>query len=288
VVESILLGTDKEVLIELDRGGREIVTARILPERDAEMEGLRRLGFEMYPAQSAVVDKVIVDGPADRAGIQGGDRIVMLDGKKLWSPAAVKAAVDAGQAVLTLRVERASGGEISVNVRPEKATNRKDRMIGVIWKPSEVQITHPTPQEQVSSAAGLVLRTLRALVTPASSVGLQHLSGPLGIFERLVSLLRTDPRLVLYFSVILNVNLAVLNLLPIPVLDGGHILFSIVEAVRRRQLQAKTIGMIQTCFVVLLAGFFLLVTYHDSMRLKRRMEKPAESADMPIFQKRTK
>jgi hypothetical protein len=46
--------------------------------------------------------------------------------------------------------------------------------------------------------------------------------------------------------------------------------------------------MIQTCFVVLLAGFFLLVTYHDSMRLKRRMEKPAESADMPIFQKRTK
>jgi len=93
---------------------------------------------------------------------------------------------------------------------------------------------------------------------------------------------------VLYFSVILNVNLAVLNLLPIPVLDGGHILFSIVEAVRRRQLQAKTIGMIQTCFVVLLAGFFLLVTYHDSMRLKRRMEKPAESVDMPIFQKRTK
>ena len=288
VVESILLGTDKEILLELDRGDREIVTARILPERDAEMEGLRRLGFEMYPAQSAVVDKVIVDGPADRAGIRSGDRIVMLDGKKLWSPAAVKAAVDAGQAVLALKVERASGGEISVNVRPEKATNRKDRMIGVIWKPSEVQITHPTPQEQVSSAAGLVLRTLRALVTPASSVGLQHLSGPLGIFERLVSLLRTDPRLVLYFSVILNVNLAVLNLLPIPVLDGGHILFSIVEAVRRRQLQAKTIGMIQTCFVVLLAGFFLLVTYHDSMRLKRRMEKPAESADMPIFQKRTK
>lgn len=288
VVESILLGTDKEILLELDRGGREIVTARILPERDAEMEGLRRLGFEMYPAQSAVVAEVIVDGPADRAGIRGGDRIVMLDGGKLWSPAAVKAAVDAGQAVLTLRVERASVGEISVNVRPEKATNRKDRMIGVIWKPSEVQITHPTPQEQVSSAAGLVLRTLRALVTPASSVGLQHLSGPLGIFERLVSLLRTDPRLVLYFSVILNVNLAVLNLLPIPVLDGGHILFSIVEAVRRRQLQAKTIGMIQTCFVVLLAGFFLLVTYHDSMRLKRRMEKPAESAEMPIFQKRTK
>ena len=161
-------------------------------------------------------------------------------------------------------------------------------MIGVIWKMADIQVTHPTPQEQVGSAVGLVWRTLRALVTPASSVGLQHLSGPLGIFERLVSLLRTDPRLVLYFSVILNVNLAVLNLLPIPVLDGGHIVFSLVEAIRRRQMEAKTIVRIQTCFVVLLAGFFLLVTYHDSMRLKKRMEKPAESAEMPLFQGKPK
>ena len=101
-------------------------------------------------------------------------------------------------------------------------------------------------------------------------------------------MLRTDPRLVLYFSVILNVNLAVLNLLPIPVLDGGHIVFSLIEALRKRQMAAKTIVRIQTCFVVMLAGFFLIVTYHDSMRLKKRMEKPAESAEMPVFQKQGK
>jgi regulator of sigma E protease len=88
--------------------------------------------------------------------------------------------------------------------------------------------------------------------------------------------------------VILNVNLAFLNLLPIPVLDGGHILFSLVEAIRRKQMEAKVVVRIQTCFVVLLAGFFLLVTYHDSMRLKKRMEKPVESAEMPIFEKKSK
>jgi regulator of sigma E protease len=189
---------------------------------------------------------------------------------------------------LQLGIRRPTGEEVQVKVRPEKATNRKDKMIGVVWRSSEIKITHPTPQEQVSSAAGLVWRTLRALVTPASSVGLQHLSGPLGIFDRLVSLLRTDPRLVLYFSVILNVNLAVMNLLPIPVLDGGHIVFSLLEAIRRRQIEAKTIVRIQTCFVVLLAGFFLLVTYHDSMRLKKRIEKPVESAEMPVFEKKAK
>jgi regulator of sigma E protease len=288
VVESILLGTDREILLELDREQKEIVTVKVLPERNAEMEGLRRLGFEMYPAQPAWVDQVIAGGPADRAGIRSGDAMITLNGKKIWSPAAVKAAVEAEQEVLELGIRRPSGEEIKVQIRPEKATNRKDKMIGVIWKMGELQVTHPTPQEQVGSAVGLVWRTLRALVTPASSVGLQHLSGPLGIFDRLVSLLRTDARQVLYFSVILNVNLAFLNLLPIPVLDGGHILFSLVEAVRRRQLEAKTIVRIQTCFVVLLAGFFLLVTYHDSMRLKKRMEKPMESGEMPVFQKERK
>ena len=72
VVESILLGLDHEILLELDRDGVEIVTVRVVPEPDKELEGLRRLGFEMYPAQSAQVDKVIQDGPAARAGIQPG------------------------------------------------------------------------------------------------------------------------------------------------------------------------------------------------------------------------
>ena len=283
VVESILLGIKHEILIELDRNGKEIVTARIRPEADPKLEGLRRLGFEMYPAQPALVDQVIQGGPAARAGIQPGEKLVTLDGQTIWNPAAVKAAVEAGREQLELGVEDAQGKIRLVSLRPEEAINRKDRMIGVVWKPSDVRITRPTPQEQVGSAAGLVFRTLRALVAPASSVGLQHLSGPLGIFERLVSLLQTDPRLVLYFSVILNVNLAVLNLLPIPVLDGGHILFSLIEAVRRRQLRAKTVERIQTAFVILLAGFFLLVTYHDSLRIKRRMDKPAESTEMPVF-----
>jgi len=285
VLESILLGTDREILLEVDRSDREIITLRITPERDQEMEGLRKLGFEMYPAQTAMVSKVIEGSPAFRAGIQPGEKIRSVNGAKVWNPAAVKSAVDSGREALDLVVENPSGQGRTLRLRPERAMNRQERMIGVVWKPNDIQITHPTPVEQVASAAGMVFRTLKAVVSPASSVGVRHLSGPLGIFERLVSLLQTDPRLVLYFSVILNVNLAVLNLLPIPVLDGGHIMFSLLEVFRRRPMEAKMIERIQTAFVILLMGFFVLVTYHDSLRLKKRMQQTTESSELPIFRK---
>ena len=190
VVESILLGLDHEILLELDRDGAEIVTARIRPEPDPELEGLRRLGFETFPAQAALVDKVIEGGPAARAGILPGEKLVSVDGVKIWNPAAVKAAVESGKETLELGVENGQGQVRLVSLRPEQAINRKDRMIGVVWKPSDIRITRPTPQEQVGSAAGHVFRTLRALVTPASNVGVQHLSGPLGIFEGELALLQ--------------------------------------------------------------------------------------------------
>jgi regulator of sigma E protease len=85
-------------------------------------------------------------------------------------------------------------------------------------------------------------------------------------------------RLALWFSVLLNVNLAVLNLLPIPVLDGGHIVLSIVEGIRRKPLSAKLLSVFQTSCAVLLIGFMLYIAFYDLQDLpwKRGKDKPAE------------
>jgi len=70
-------------------------------------------------------------------------------------------------------------------------------------------------------------------------------------------------RRVLWFSVILNVNLALLNMLPLPVLDGGHITLSLIEWIRRRPVHAKVLDWIQTAFAALLITFMLYIAFYD-------------------------
>jgi regulator of sigma E protease len=76
----------------------------------------------------------------------------------------------------------------------------------------------------------------------------------------------TDYRLALSFLVLLNINLAIINLLPIPVLDGGHILMAIIEKIRRRPLHIKFVEYVTTCFVVVLLSFYVYITFFDIKR----------------------
>jgi regulator of sigma E protease len=74
-------------------------------------------------------------------------------------------------------------------------------------------------------------------------------------------------QLALWFSVILNVNLAILNMLPIPVLDGGHIVLALIESVRRRPVNIRVLEFVQTGFAVLIIGYMLYVTFYDAQDL---------------------
>ena len=108
--------------------------------------------------------------------------------------------------------------------------------------------------------------TIGAVLSPRSKVSAQHLSGPVGIMRLYYRLFehRDGWRLVLWFSVVLNVNLAVLNLLPFPVLDGGHITMALIEGVRRKPLPVKALEMVQVACVLLLFSFIALVTMKDA------------------------
>ena len=83
-------------------------------------------------------------------------------------------------------------------------------------------------------------------------------------------------RQALWFSVIMNVNLAILNLLPIPVLDGGHIMLAIIERIRRRPVNVRILQAIQTTCAVVIIGYMVYIAFFDVQELpwRRSKEKP--------------
>jgi hypothetical protein len=141
-------------------------------------------------------------------------------------------------------------------------------ILGVTWDLSSVgrDVTvHPTPWAQIKQSLKWMGDTLAKVVAPGSSVGVEHLSGPVGIANQFYKMFSLEEgwKLALWFSVVLNVNLAILNILPLPVVDGGHVVMNTIELVFRRPLNVKVLEFVQFGFVFLLMGFFLFVTFKD-------------------------
>ena len=133
----------------------------------------------------------------------------------------------------------------------------------------KLTIAHTSPLEQVTASVQTMTNTVGALLSPHSDIKLQHMSGPIMIMRTYFVLLQSDFgfQLALWFSVVFNVNLALINLLPIPVLDGGHIVLALFEMVRRRPLNIRVLEVVQGACVVLLIGFMLYISFYDAQDL---------------------
>jgi regulator of sigma E protease len=119
------------------------------------------------------------------------------------------------------------------------------------------------------------------LINPQSDIGVSKLSGPLGIIRIFNATAQSDIRLVLWFTILINVNLAILNLLPVPVLDGGHILFATIERLRSKALPADFIMTTQSVFMVLLFSLIIYVSFFDVKRWVRDVRADAAENSAP-------
>jgi regulator of sigma E protease len=124
---------------------------------------------------------------------------------------------------------------------------------------------NPLPQAQFVEVLKDTYRTLTSLFSGAANP--KYVAGPVGIVQIVHQSWMLGPKEALFWMALISLNLGIINLLPLPVLDGGHILFSIVEIFTRRPIRSKTMERMIVPFVVLLIGFFLFVTYHDITRL---------------------
>jgi regulator of sigma E protease len=147
----------------------------------------------------------------------------------------------------------------------------------------KLTLVHPRPWDQVEDSVQTIVNMVGALTSSGGDVKAAHFSGPVGImnlYRRLFEL-PDGWRLAIWFSVFFNVNLALLNMLPLPVLDGGHITLAIIESIRRKPVTGKWIEVVNTCSALLLIGFMLYVTFFDVGDLFRK-DKPEPKSEKPV------
>jgi regulator of sigma E protease len=124
---------------------------------------------------------------------------------------------------------------------------------------------NPPPQAQFVEVLKDTYRTLTSLVS--GSANPKYVAGPVGIIHIVHQSWMLGVKEALFWMALISLNLGIINLLPLPVLDGGHILFAVIEMFTRRPIRSKTMERLIVPFVVLLIGFFIFVTYNDISRL---------------------
>jgi regulator of sigma E protease len=236
---------------------------------------LREVGLQGQ--MTPMVGSVAKNSPADEAGIKADDLVLRADGRQLRSLGDLGDYIKATPGkTIVLDIERA-GKVIQIPVLPRipDENNLKEvmedhqeyPMIGVAWdvEGKRIPITI-TPWEQISDAVRHMGNLVTKLFSPKSDLSPAHMSGPVGV-GRLYYKLFQHPdgwRLVLWFSVVFNINLAILNMMPFPVLDGGHITMAAAEAIRRKPPQGKILEYVQTACALMLFGFIIFVTLKDT------------------------
>ena len=213
--------------------------------------------------------------PASKADIEKGDFIKSSGGKHVTSTLQLIDIIRAQGKGQQLELELLRGKE-TLNVEVTPVEGRLgiglEQEIGLSFKPEPIryskELAHPTPTEQVGEVLDKIAITFKALGRgKESGVGAKDLSGPVGIFGMLAIQVNHSIMLALSFLVLLNINLAILNLLPVPVLDGGHILMSIIEWIRKEPVSVRIQEWATTAFAALLLCFFVYVTYADVKRV---------------------
>ena len=227
-----------------------------------------------YRPQAAVIDDINQGYPADRAGMEPGDQVIAINGKPVsyWEQLVDVVRNCNGMPVQFL-VQRGSQ-QIPMVVTPIRAMDPSDSQmiwqIGVgpkfdlAYEPESPLAAARDAMDNTVHTAGNIFVVLRGLFV--GKVSVHDLAGPLGIVRASGQAAQRGPLQLLFLTAGISLNLAILNLLPIPILDGGHVLLLVIEGGMRRDLSLAFKERFVQVGLVFLLGVFAFVMYSDILK----------------------
>ena len=220
------------------------------------------------------VDNIDYRAEGELLSLKKGDQVVAVDGVEV-SPDEVIGVIRAAApgSILELGIER-SGWMFfkpskEFTVRAEVSSMPSLKGVVIHYSPEEVTVQY-SGWKAVEAGAGMAVESVRKMLDLfylmiSGRIKTSEVSGPVGIFK-ITSQVSGLSRL-LYLLALISINLGIINLFPLPVLDGGHLLFFLIEAVIRRPLSEKFMLIAQQTGLALIGILFLLVTYNDILRV---------------------
>jgi regulator of sigma E protease len=274
IVQAIVDKRDARLDLVQPQGGQfgAILPARALAGMDVESDVLATLGMEMARPKP-VLEQLLPDGAGAKAGLKVGDLVTAVDGKPVLDGIALIEAIrGAGGRTLAVSVLRA-GAPLQIAVTPEFDPARKTWVIKAVpsLAPEMVTVSYG-PFEALEKAAAktwdtsvLSVKMIGKMIT--GEVSWKNVTGPITIADYAGQTARMGPVVYLGFIAFISISLGVMNLLPIPVLDGGLLLYYSVEVLTGRPLPERVGAFAQRAGVGLLVLLMALAVFNDVARL---------------------
>ncbi|MFY9530232.1 MAG: RIP metalloprotease RseP [Candidatus Acidiferrales bacterium] len=272
IFEADVAVSRSSISLELDRNGetREVeihVTSKQMLE-----------GFESllgYPKEPVLVERITPGMPAEKAGLKAGDEVASVNGVALTSPPQLANMIkSSGGKPLSFAINRA-GKDLTVVAQPifgdpgDGAGKRWE--VGFQLGTKMVPVSYPlgeAARRAVVWNLGMTRQIGDVLVGLFSGrVSLKQLEGPVGIARASGQAARRGPIAFMNLMAVISLNLGLLNLLPIPILDGGHVFLLTIEGILRRDLSVAVKERIVQVGLVFLLGVFAFVMYSDILKL---------------------
>lgn len=228
--------------------------------------------INLYPQGRPFARAVSPGSPAEQAGVQPGDKFLTVGAAPVSSAEELRELTGkCAEQPTPFKVLRA-GKILVLTITPAVDPQEKVGRIGIqLGDELEYQVVRPgpTPWAQFYDIISMMGDTVYALAhAKQTGIGARSLSGPVGIMGGWwLEISHGGVMRGMWFAVLLNLNLAIINLVPLPVLDGGHVIFSMIEAAIRRPLNARFVQVLQTGFAMVLIAFMLYITFFDIQRM---------------------